>query len=203
MSAVPLAFLPGMSALGRFWHPVAEHLARPTMCFLDWPGLGGNPPDERVQNFDDLASLVRGVLTQPSVLVAQSMGGVIALRVALEVPELVRGLVLTATSGGLDVQTFGAEDWRPLTRASFPSNPEWAYQAPPDLTSRVRTLAAPTLLLWAARDPLSPIAVERRLEALLPSAELRVVDTDDHMFAMTGPTEVAEAIDEFLVQHGW
>ena len=48
----------------------------------------------------------------PCGLVAQSMGGVIALSLAIEHPELVQRLVLTGTSGGIDVARFGGEDWR-------------------------------------------------------------------------------------------
>ena len=45
-------------------------------------------------------------------LVAQSMGGVVAVMVALARPARVRRLVLTATSAGIDITPFSPEDWR-------------------------------------------------------------------------------------------
>jgi pimeloyl-ACP methyl ester carboxylesterase len=57
--------------------------------------------------FDDLVRLVEAELTEPSTLVAQSMGGIVAVRVALRQPTQVRRLVLVATSGGVDVERLG------------------------------------------------------------------------------------------------
>lgn len=98
-------FLPGAAGDGGFW--------RPLIGLLDWPGLGAVPPSPDVNGFDDLVRLTLHALDEPADLVAQSMGGVVALRVALERPDLVRRLVLVATSGGIDVTGLGAADWRP------------------------------------------------------------------------------------------
>ncbi len=44
-------------------------------------------------------------------------------------------------------------------------------------------MTAPTLLLWSADDPISPLGVGRRLAELLPRAELVVLPATGHMFA--------------------
>ncbi|MCW2975681.1 MAG: alpha/beta hydrolase fold protein, partial [Actinomycetia bacterium] len=106
-------FLPGAVGAADFWRPVGALLpAAWEKTYLAWPGLGAEPPDPGVHGFDDLVRLVEAELTEPSTLVAQSMGGIVAVRVALRHPGKVRRLVLVATSGGVDVELLGGADWR-------------------------------------------------------------------------------------------
>ena len=106
-------FLPGTGASPEFWKPVGSRLpAAWPKHYFGWPGLSAQPPDPSMKSYDDLVRLVEAKLDRPVDLVAQSMGGLIAVRVALAHPSLVRRLVLTATSGGVDVSAFGAADWR-------------------------------------------------------------------------------------------
>jgi pimeloyl-ACP methyl ester carboxylesterase len=56
--------------------------------------------------------LVEARIDSPDDLLAQSLGGVIAARIALARPQSVRRLVLVVTSAGLDMGRFGASDWR-------------------------------------------------------------------------------------------
>src|SRR5712692_501645 len=106
-------FLPGASGDGGFWRPVAERLRYPgEVVRLDWPGLGAVPPRPDVAGFADLVRMTTALMDRPVDLVAQSMGGVVAVQAALEHPGAVRRLVLAATSGGVDTRCFGAVDWR-------------------------------------------------------------------------------------------
>jgi pimeloyl-ACP methyl ester carboxylesterase len=74
-----------------------------------------------MRRFDDLVDTVEALLTRPSDLVAQSMGGVVAMRVALRHADWVQRLVLTATSGGVDVAGVGGSEWRPRYRRLLPA----------------------------------------------------------------------------------
>ena len=197
-------FLPGASGAGAFWSPVAELLpsAWEKIC-LDWPGLGHVPPDPGVRGLDDLVDRVLGRVAEggrvePVDLVAQSMGGVVAAQIALRRPELLRRLDLTATSGGIDLAPFGAEDWRPTYRRANPSAAAWITEARVDLGDQLGTVAAPTLLVWSDTDPISPLAVGERLAELLPHARLVVVSGGDHMFARDRADEVAPHILDHL-----
>lgn len=108
----PLVFLPGAGGRSSFWRPVADRLADlgPTEVF-GWPGFGDLPEDPAV---DSLAALQRWLLArlpkEPSHLIAQSMGGILAVLLALDEPGRVACLVLAATSGGLDMAGFGAAE---------------------------------------------------------------------------------------------
>lgn len=195
-----ILFLPGAGGAPEFWRPVAERLpASMPYQLVGWPGLGVQPHDPAVQGFDDLVRLVRERLVEPVDLVAQSMGGVVAARLALEMPDKVRRLVLTVTSGGVDMAGLGASDWRGDYRRSNPQAAAWVTEqrVSPDLP--VERIAAPTLLLWGDDDPISPVAVGRHLQARLPSATLHVVRGGGHDLARTHAAEVAPLIVRHLV----
>ena len=191
-----ILFLPGVSGDGRaFWQPVADLLpADWQKIFVDWPGLGAIPPSPDIGSFDDLVVRIVAQLDEPCVLAAQSMGGVIAMRAALQRPASVSALVLTATSGGIDLAPFGVEDWRPDYRATHPQAPSWVYDHSPDLSAALAGLDIPALLIWGSADPISPLAVGRHLAGLLRRASLVEIDCDDHWVARIHADTVAAAI---------
>lgn len=193
-------FLPGASGDGRFWHPVAERLPVAwEKTFLDWPGLGRIPSRPDVAGLADLARLVlERAGAGPVDLVAQSMGGVVAMMASLARPGLVRRLVLTATSAGIDITPFSPEDWRPEYTAEFPAAAPWILTERPNLSARLPSVTAPTLLLRSDADPISPLGVGQRLAQLLPRAELVVIPGVDHMFARDHADVVAPHIERHL-----
>jgi len=194
-----VAFLPGAAGAGEFWLPVADRLpAHWPKTLLSWPGAGEQPHDARVRGFDDLVALAAARLDDRSDLVAQSMGGVVALGIAGRRPDKVRRLVLVATSGGIDVAGLGAEEWRDTYRAEYPNAAPWVCQERPDYTDTVSRIHAPTLLLWGDADPISPLAVGQRLAALLPNAALHVVAGGAHALAQERPDDVAALIRDHL-----
>jgi pimeloyl-ACP methyl ester carboxylesterase len=189
-------FLPGASGNVDFWRPVAARLplAGRTVRHLGWPGFGPTPADPAVRSLADLAARVEAMLDWPTALVAQSMGGVVALRAALARPRRVTHLVLAALSGGLDLRRFGATDWRPPPDRR-PAGHLFADDET-DLTGRLATLGVPTLLLWGDADPWSPVAAGEWLAAAMPRAELHVMAGGAHTFAMDGHArEVAARIE--------
>jgi pimeloyl-ACP methyl ester carboxylesterase len=200
MSAVPrVLFLPGAGGASEFWRPVAEQLPRSwEKVHFDWPGLGDQPHDSSVRGLDDLVARVAGALERPSDLVAQSMGGLVAIRVAVREPEKVRRLVLVATSGGVDLGRFGGLDWREDYRQTYPKAAAWISDAQPDLTGMIKLITAPTLLLWGDEDSTSPVAVGEELAALLPNAILHVIAGGTHSFAHDRSHAVAELIAAHL-----
>jgi pimeloyl-ACP methyl ester carboxylesterase len=119
-----ILFLPGAGGSPEFWRPVAKLLpAEREKVLFGWPGLGSQPHDPRINGIDDLVRLVEDRIDGPVDVVAQSMGDVIAARIALARPTMVHRLVLTATSGGVDMERFGASDWRADYRSQFPQEP--------------------------------------------------------------------------------
>lgn len=190
-----VALVPGVSGAGEFWQPVAERLPgdwRTTL--LSWPGAGDQPHDPRIGGFEDLVAFTASKLPERSDVVAQSMGGVVAIGVALAHPSKVRRLVLVAASGGLDVTALGATDWREQYRAEFPNAAPWVWEQRPDYGDAIATVTAPTLLVWGDADPISPVAVGERLAEQLPRSALRVIRGGTHDVARERPGEIAELI---------
>ena len=194
-----ILFLPGAGASPDFWKPVGDRLpgAWPKEYF-GWPGLGDQPHDPAIKDIDDLVRLVAARMDEPVDLVAQSMGGVIATRLALERPDRVRRLVLTVTSGGVNMTQLGAADWRDDYRRSFPRAAGWITEAGPSSNLPVERISAPTLLLWGDSDAISPLAVGRHLEQRIPDARLHVVPGGDHDLAKTHAALVAPLIEAHL-----
>jgi len=194
-----MMFLPGAGGSAAFWRPVANQVApdRPRQ-FLSWPGLGNEPSDPNLRGMDDFVSMVLAALWEPADLIAQSMGGLIALRVALAAPDRVRRIVLTATSAGVPVAGLGGEDWRADYKRDYPGAASWITEVSEDLSPRLPSVAAPCLLIWGDADPVSPLAVGERLLRLLPHAELHVVRGGGHDLAVTHTAEVARLIASHL-----
>jgi poly(3-hydroxyoctanoate) depolymerase len=197
--AKKLIFLPGASGNTQFWKPVSDGLQHPAQReFFAWPGFGGVPPEPDVIGIDDLVKRVSASISEPVDLLAQSMGGVIAIRAALENPGLVKHMVLSVTSGGLDVVSLGATDWRSTFMKNNPTVPSWFSDEREDLTNRLGELPFPVLLLWGDADPISPVAVGQRLAELLPRAELVVIKNGTHDLVSERANEVIPHIEKHL-----
>ncbi len=190
-------FLPGAGGRRAFWEPVAARLGGPSTLFA-WPGFGDAPPDPMIRSLDDLAQwLLARLPAGPLDVVAQSMGGVLAMRVAIEHPDRIRRLVLVATSGGSRVARSGI-DWRAGFRAERSEVPDWFERDQTDLDERLVQVRAPTLLVFGDADPIAPAAVGEFLRSRIAHARLLVVRTDSHTFAEEQPDEVARAIADHL-----
>jgi pimeloyl-ACP methyl ester carboxylesterase len=187
-----VVFLPGAGGSRDFWRPVSRHIpANWTSTLLNLPGAGNEPPQPGVSSFDDLTSHIARHVPDAADVAAQSMGGVVALGLALRFPRKVRRLVLVATSGGLNVSAAGAADWRTEYRNEYPHAARWVLEDRVDFSAELGRIAVPTLLIWGDADHVSPVAVGRNLARLLPAAELHVLPGAGHSLARTHPTEVA------------
>ncbi len=192
-------YLPGAGGNQAFWSLVAER--RPgggQQRLLAWPDGEAKPGKPQIRDLDDLATHVGQYLDEPANVIAQSMGGVVAVKAAVRHQLTVRRLVLVATSGGLDMQALGARDWRQTFESDRPRPPRW-FEAPvADLTDTFQDLGMPTLLIWGQNDELSPPAVGERLAELIPNAQLVILDGAGHDLAKTHHEQVAQLIDDHI-----
>jgi pimeloyl-ACP methyl ester carboxylesterase len=194
-----VAFFPGASGAGEFWRQAADRLPEDwETCLLSWPGAGAQPHDPSIRGYRDLVALAASVLENRSDVVAQSMGGVVAIGLAVAHPEKIRRLVLVATSGGIDTDSFGAQDWRRDYRDEFPTAAPWISQQNIDYTPAIATITAPTCLIWGDADSISPLAVGQQLHEQLPSSTLHVVSGGTHSLGRDRPDEVASLIIDHL-----
>lgn len=167
----PLVLVHGLSGAATNWTELAPLLAKRRRVLIpDLPGHGGSEPLPVASNLNGYADRVRHLAEQegmlPAPLVGHSLGGSIALRVALRWPEDVSGVVL-AGSAGINSATRWAEFWIAFFGMVRPGR---------KIAPHRRTVARRDLLrylvfgYWGASDP--PALSDRAVEGLLAGPEL-------------------------------
>jgi len=195
----PVVFFPGAGGAGDFWAPVADRLPRDwDVRLLSWPGAGDVPSSPEVGGYRDLVDLAAGEVPDGADVVAQSMGGAVAIGLALARPRKIRRLVLVATSGGIDVDALGAGDWREEYRTEFPRAGAWVTEDRVDHGSELGGLELPVCLIWGDADPISPVAVGQALQARLKRSVLHVIAGGTHALAREHPEAVTVLVEQHL-----
>nr|BAL54785.1 hypothetical conserved protein [uncultured Acetothermia bacterium]BAL59864.1 hypothetical conserved protein [Candidatus Acetothermum autotrophicum] len=212
------------------WGEQLRELAKDfSVAALDLNGHGRSP----ARAGDGLATYVEDVLAvleylnTPTVLVGHSMGGAIALTVALQRPSNLVGLGLVGTGAKLKVHPQILE----LCQTDFERAVElvvsWAFGegASAELVQRAReqmrrndqaalsrdfascstfdvidqlgAISVPTLVLCGREDKLTPVKYSEYLQRNIPNAHLRVIERAGHMVMLEQPDAVAQALREF------
>jgi len=196
---LPLVFFPGAGGQRKNLQPLAGRLAlRRQTLICEYPGLGGVSPNPELQTLTDLQNHLLASLPPRFDLVSMSMGGVLALRIALEHPERLRKLVLLATSGGVDIAALGGVDWRDTFLRKEPRAPDWFVQARSDFTPRLGSIPHPALLIYGDADLIAPPAVGQHLARHLPNAKLEVLPGATHDLELEHPDTIAALIEAHL-----
>jgi pimeloyl-ACP methyl ester carboxylesterase len=197
--ALPLVVLPGAGGRLDLLKPVCQRLARRrTTILAEYPGIGHAPAKTSLQSLSGLQAHVLEGSPERFDLVAKSMGGVLALRIALEHPERVRKLVLLATSGGVNVAALGGLEWRDTFRRMQPQAPTWFVDDRTDVTPELGRIAQPTLLIFGEADLIAPLRVGQFLKAKLPDARLELVPDATHDLEEEFPDLIASLIEAHL-----
>jgi pimeloyl-ACP methyl ester carboxylesterase len=100
----PLVLVHGLGGAASNWVELAPELASDhRVIAVDLPGHGGSAPLPALPNLEPFADRLGLLLgredASPAVLVGHSLGCLVALRLAMRRPELVRGLVLISAAG--------------------------------------------------------------------------------------------------------
>jgi len=196
---LPLVFFPGAAGRVEFLRPLGERLERRRrIIFCEYPGLGGTAPNPALRTMADLQAYLLERLPPRFDLVTMSMGGVLALRIALEQPERARKLVLLATSGGVNVAALGGVDWRDTFRRLRPQAPDWFVEDRTDVTPELAKISHPTLLVYGDADLIAPPAVGYLLQSRLPNARIEVLPGATHDLELEQPDVIAALIEAHL-----
>ena len=195
-----LIFLPGASGSTAFWEPLIAQLpAEYTTQVIAYPEFDHAPKHPDVYDFASLGNYVLAKIQQECIVIAQSMGGIFAVRAALQKTDLVKGLVLIATSGGIDLSPFHVQDWRNAYQSTFLQHPNWFVKTQVDYSLQLNQIQQPVLLLWGDCDPISPVAVGHYLKQQFHNSSLHIVQGGDHLFAAKAISETAEKVKDYLM----
>ena len=151
------------------------------MIAVDLPGHGGSPDPGRPLRAESLADDVAELITEPVDVMGYSLGGMTALRLAIQHPDRVRRLVLVSVaarrSGNHPEVIAAMEAMAPEFAEPMKQSPNYALYtrlAPTDdwallvartaeflkvdydWTAEVASIKAPTLLVYADQDSITP-----------------------------------------------
>jgi pimeloyl-ACP methyl ester carboxylesterase len=201
---------------------------------LDLPGHGRSEG----AGFDTVTDYAEGVAaflaairregSSPPTLIGHSMGGAIAMKMALDFTDQVSRLVLVASGARLRVapailegiQTDFERALELVTRFA------WSSEAPPrlsemgrkalrdvgpevllgdfsacdcfDVMERLGEIRVPTLVIVGSADQFTPLKYAHFLTKHIPDAHLAVIEGAGHMVALERPADVAHVAADFL-----
>jgi pimeloyl-ACP methyl ester carboxylesterase len=194
--------------------------------------LPGHPRGDGMDRAADYAAWVAGEIEGapgPRAVVGHSLGGAVALELALARPDLVDGLVLVATGARLPVPdhalervgtdfraecervvraSFVAQDERRIERsveAMMATGPETLagdYRAcrAHDVRERLGQVRMPVLVISAAEDRLTPVWMGEELARGLPSALMAVIPEASHLVIIEAARAVNLLIAAYLAR---
>jgi pimeloyl-ACP methyl ester carboxylesterase len=158
----PLMIVHGLGGAAVNFTKLAPLLARRRRVLIpDLPGHGRSEPFAHVDGLSTYSRHVRALAERegmlPGAVLGYSMGGVVALRLAVEAPEDVRALALVAPAGIVSA-TRRAEIWLGVTAVLRPAQVMTRFRGTFVRRPRLRWLP---FGLWGAADPpaLDPAAV--------------------------------------------
>ncbi|HEY9898472.1 MAG TPA: alpha/beta fold hydrolase [Pantanalinema sp.] len=223
----PILFIHGTGGNGKTWFNQLRRfgLTR-TAIAIDLPGYGESELPPGVESVDDYAALVAEWMALAGwarpVVVGTSMGGRVALQLALDHPDRVGGLVLIDASGirvegvpTLSPAELGVEQflralfYRPsptLGRTATGEPPAWyatmqrltAKPLRSDMQARLGEIRLPTLVLWGEHDRILPPAYAEAFHAAIPGSRLCWIPEAGHVPMIERPGAVNDAIADFL-----
>ncbi|HSJ52611.1 MAG TPA: alpha/beta hydrolase [Anaerolineae bacterium] len=197
----------------------------------DLPGHGRSegPGRTLVAAYGDwLLGFLDGLGLEKAVLAGHSMGGAIALDVALRFPERVAGLGLVATGARLRVAPAILDCLRQDPEEAIRLITQWSYgpEAPPemvrlgrrqmaagdpdvlhgdfvacnvfDLRDRLGEIRAPAAIVCGTEDRMTPARSATFLQENLPAASLHLVEGAGHMILLERPQAVVQALAGLL-----
>lgn len=222
-------FLHGTGGSARAWANQLRRLSRThRVVAVDLPGYGESELGNRIHSVDDYVPFLDAWMDHAgwdeAVLVGSSMGGRLALQLALDYPKRVKALVLCNSSGlqltdhptmspsqGTFAEFMKALFYRPsdqllAARAASPLPPWYetmqrlsAGTGRVDLTERLSEIQVPTLILWGEHDRVIPPAHAAAFQSGIKDSQLRYLPKCGHVPMLERPSEVNEAIAEFLI----
>lgn len=227
-----LVLVHGSGCSADSWRYQVDDLSRQLeVIALDLPGHGWTKPvpDPSIPRYaTTVKDLLRHIGRRKVFLGGHSMGGAVALQVALEHPELLKGVILVATTAYLDTLAL-TPDVLLLAAATLPHKfrgmffssmvtaealtiarndmrrcsletvlSDFAVCRNFDLRDQLKSLKVPTLILCGKEDRITPPRHSERLRREIPASSCQFIPKAGHMLPLEAPRQVNAAIREFV-----
>ncbi len=214
-SGAPLVVLGGLgldvSEMGRLTGPLAERF---TVIAVDNRGTGRSAKPPGPYSIEQMAADAAAVLGQLGLhrahVLGISMGGRIAIALALDQPDRVDRLILVATSGraagarrlvragmllaDLPVLRGRHRQHRHAMKAQFGATTRF------DRTSQLSRIRAPVLIIHGRSDRITPAAEASQTHALIPGSRLVLIDGGHLAPLLTRSDRLVSEITAFLTE---
>jgi pimeloyl-ACP methyl ester carboxylesterase len=226
-SGHPLVLLHGAFGFTEAWATILPALTKARQVIaIELEGHGRTRDLDRPLSYqqmaEDTAALLRQLKIKDADVFGYSMGGVVALGVAIRHPELVRKLAILGSNGGALKEAFEPETYKqfqsipddfapPVLKEPYdrlaPDPTRWPvlvkkiknmandFKGYP--AAEVKTLKAKTLIMQGDRDGVRPEhAIE--LFRLIPNSQLAIFPGGDHFILWSNPDQVTSVLVPFL-----
>lgn len=223
-SGTPVALIHGLSGSSRWWSRNLDALAaKHLVAAVDLTGFGKNRRyavlPEVLPPFREVSALLARWLETfggPVHLIGHSMGGLLAIRVAAERPDLVRSLILV-NSAGMPFHVDPRPHVRSLPKPPYGGPgiarvllPDFLRAGPAsvamagtrvvlgDMRPMMRALRAPVLLVWGEGDPIVPLHYGEAMQREIAGSRLVVIPRAAHVAMWDAPEEFNRIALAFL-----
>lgn len=229
-----LVFIHGSGDSGRVWRLQVEHFGTQHAFALDLPGHGQRPdtlPAEvTVLEYAQVAHdiVMKELHLHKPIVVGHSLGGAIALTMALEYGNELGGIILIGTGARLRILPALLADAKntpeqarsrlshmavATTTAPSVSQAVAQEQVTPgpnilyrdlaacdvfDIMKRLDEVSLPTLILCGTEDQLTPVKYSTYLHQHIQGSTLRIIPDAGHYVMREQPQAVNIAIDEWM-----
>lgn len=227
-----LLYLHGVNGAG-IVQPFMDMLAQKYDVLVpEHPGFGASDEPDWLDNIHDLAYFYLDLLDQLELksvkVVGSSLGGWLAMEMAVRQPERFQAMVLIG-SAGIRISECSPGDiflWSPqeAARRTFhdPKLVEMALANPPDIDTGLKNrhtaaklaweprlhdpmlhkwlhrLKMPVQLIWGDKDQVMPLPHGYELRKLIPNSELIIMTDCGHLPQLESPRAFTDIATEFL-----
>lgn len=225
-----LVLLHGAGGSRLQWPSSLRQLPGIGVIAVDLPGHGSSPTpgrDSISAYAADIVALLDALDIQRAVFAGHSMGGAIALQLALDYPDRTQGLILMGTGAKLSVHPDLLRDAQENPSQAARTMVEWVwseatpaeakekyYEAivnlPPDVLhgdfvacntfdvrERLSNISAPTLIISATKDRMTPPKYSAYLHEQIPDSQLVSLEAS-HMLMLEQPEATGNAVRQWL-----
>lgn len=232
----PIVFIHGSGDSARIWRLQTDYLGSQRAIAIDLPGHG-----ERADTFDgdvtvqQYAQAAYEIVTnelhlQTPIIAGHSLGGAVALTMALNYGQQLGGLLLVGTGARLRVHPTLLEDARQASPTTSPRISELAFASstPPgiadetmreqkapgpnilyrdlsacnvfDVMSRLSEIHLPTLIICGEDDRLTPVKYSQYMHQHITGSTLHIIPDAGHYVMREQPQAFNQTVEQWLYE---